>query len=86
MAGKYDVGVDRESAYELLRERADELAASQEEKKTKAQMIGAASGPKSKRRSTRQTPSEAMLKSTLRSVGTSLGRALVRGLLGSFRR
>jgi len=87
MAGKYDTGVDRDSAYELLRERADKLAASQEQKKTKSQLSDSAAGPKkSKRRSTRQTPGEAMLKSTLRSVGSTLGRALVRGLLGSFRR
>lgn len=87
MAGKYDAGVDRESAYELLRERADKLANSQEQKKTKSQMSDSTVGlKKTKRRSTRQTPGEAMLKSTLRSVGSTLGRALVRGLLGSFRR
>jgi len=87
MAGKYDAGVDRESAYELLRERADKLANSQEQKKTVSQMSdGAGGSKKTKRRSTRQTPGEAMLKSTLRSVGSTLGRALVRGLLGSFRR
>ena len=87
MVGKYDAGVDRESAYELLRERADKLANSQEQKKTKSQMSDSTVGlKKTKRRSTRQTPGEAMLKSTLRSVGSTLGRALVRGLLGSFRR
>ena len=87
MAGKYDAGVDRDSAYELLRERADKLAASQEQKKTESQLSDSAAGlKKPKRRSTRQTPGEAMLKSTLRSVGSTLGRALVRGLLGSFRR
>ncbi len=87
MAGKYDAGVDRESAYELLRERADKLAESQEKQKTESQMSSGVAGlKKSKRRSTRQTPGEAMLKSTLRSVGSTLGRALVRGLLGSFRR
>jgi len=87
MAGRYDTSVDRESAYELLRDRADKLAAAQEQNKTKSQMSdGARGSKKTKRRSTRQTPGEAMLKSTLRSVGSTLGRALVRGLLGSFRR
>ncbi len=87
MSGKYDTVVDRESAYELLRARADQLADTQKEQKMRSKLADASPKAKStKRRSNRQTPGEAMLKSTLRSVGSSLGRALVRGLLGSFRR
>ena len=87
MSGKYDTLVDRESAYELLRARADQLADTQKEQKMRSKLADASPKAKStKRRSNRQTPGEAMLKSTLRSVGSSLGRALVRGLLGSFRR
>ncbi len=88
MAGKYDVTLDRESAYELLRERADKLAASEEKEKetAAAEKAAAKSAAPRKRSSNRQSAGEAMLKSTLRSVGTSLGRALIRGLLGSFRR
>lgn len=87
MAGKYDETLDRESAYELLRVRADKLAAAEDQAKEDASALKAANraAPR-KRSSNRQTAGEAMLKSTLRSVGTSLGRALIRGLLGSFRR
>ncbi len=87
MAGKYDKPLDRESAYELLRDRADQRAAAEEAAENDARTLKAAAkkAPR-KRGSNRQTAGEAMLKSTLRSVGTSLGRALVRGLLGSFRR
>jgi len=89
MAGKYDTTIDRESAYELLRERADTLANSQtaaDAEKAKGSTTSSRAAKAPKRRSNRQTPGEAMLKSTLRSVGSTLGRALVRGLLGSFRR
>ena len=87
MSGKYDTLIDRESAYELLRARANQLADTQKEQKMKSKLADASLKAKpTKRRSNRQTPGEAMLKSTLRSVGSSLGRALVRGLLGSFRR
>ena len=88
MAGKYDANIDRESAYELLIKRADELAATQEAQKSSDKLNKAAAAPakKAKRGSNRQSAGEAMLKSTLRSVGSTLGRALVRGLLGSFRR
>ena len=85
IAGKYDVEVDRESAYELLRERAEQLAADAAEEQ-KAASKTKSKKTKSRRSSGRQSVGEAVLKSTLRSVGTSLGRALIRGLLGSFRR
>lgn len=87
MAGKYDVTLDRESAYEMLRERGAQLAAAdaEAEAEANARKLAKKSAP-SKRSSNRQSAGEAMLKSTLRSVGTSLGRALVRGFLGSFRR
>ncbi len=75
--GVYDEPVDRESAYEILQERAEEVARP------------AASTPKSAAESvrrpgsSRQSPIEAFATSTLRSVGSQLGRSLVRGLLGS---
>jgi DNA helicase HerA-like ATPase len=70
--GHYEKAIDRESAYELLKARAQTDA--------KAAAQGKAS---SSRRSTRQTPGEAMLSGTLRSIGAQLGSKLVRGLLGS---
>ncbi|MEM7216938.1 MAG: helicase HerA-like domain-containing protein [Pseudomonadota bacterium] len=81
VAGVYDKAVDRDSAYELLRARAEQAAES-----AAAKLAAKKTKKKSSRSSSRQTPGEAMLKSTLRSMGTSLGRALIRGLLGSFRR
>ena len=85
MAGKYDQEIDRESAYELLRARAAQLA--EEDAQQAASVARAKPEKRSKsRRSGRQSVTEAVVKSTLRSVGTSLGRALIRGLLGSFRR
>ena len=71
---RYDQSIDRKSAYESLRERAEKVAASQS-RKTRA--------AGSRRRSNRQTPMEALLKSLLRSFGSSLGRQLSRGVLGS---
>ena len=70
--GRYDQAVDRHSAYEMLKERADKVAQSQVDKK-------AAPRPGSNR----QGVVEAMLKSIVRSLGTSLGHAISRGVLGS---
>lgn len=73
-SGRYDVTIDRHSAYEQLAARAE--AASPAEAPAKPQ-------PAPSGRRTRQTPLEAMAKSTLRSVGNQIGREIVRGLLGS---
>ena len=81
--GKYEISVDRKSAYEMLKERA--LKAQQQAVEEKKQKTAA---PK-KRASNRQTWSEAMIKSAARSIGTSLGREggkFLRGILGSFLR
>jgi len=89
MRGRYDVAVDRESAYERLQERATKAAqaaaiAEQEAEKTKQEAKSARQASKQSRRgSRRQTMGEAFLKSAMRSVGRSLGSKLVRGLLGS---
>ena len=83
-SGKYDKAVDRKSAYEMLKERAQKAQqqAAEEEKNKKA------ATPK-KRTSNRQTWSEAMIKSAARSIGSTLGREggkFLRGILGSFLR
>jgi len=70
--GRYDQPVDRHSAYEMLKERADKAAQSQAGKK-----VAPRSG------SNRQGVIEAMVKSIVRSLGTSLGHAISRGVLGS---
>jgi DNA helicase HerA-like ATPase len=71
-SGRYDQQVDRHSAYEMLKERAD-----------KALQQQAANKDAPRRSSNRQGVFEAMLKSIARSLGTSLGHAISRGVLGS---
>jgi len=69
---RYDQQVDRRSAYEMLKERAD-----------KALQQPAGKKKTSGRSSNRQGVFEAMVKSIVRSLGTSLGREISRGVLGS---
>jgi hypothetical protein len=79
LGGRYDHAIDRKSAYEHLRERAEQKAAGA----TPEAPAGKTRGTETTRRSSRQTPLEAMTKSLLRSLGSSLGRAIMRGVLGS---
>jgi hypothetical protein len=93
LKGVYDETVDRESAYEILVERANTKDAASSPATTKApqpaQRTWGGGTARARGRSTyqRQTMSEAAAKSAVRSVssaiGSSLGRALVRGVLGS---
>ncbi len=72
--GYYEKEVDRESAYEILKERAAKL---QEQ---------ASKEPAKKARSRGRQPAslvESIAKSAARAVGSQVGRSLVRGLLGS---
>jgi DNA helicase HerA-like ATPase len=83
-SGKYDVTVDRESAYEMLMQRST-LAA---EAAAKVEAEEARSAPKKSRSKGRQRQGvgEALLKSAARSIGRTLGSRLIRGLLGSLLR
>jgi DNA helicase HerA-like ATPase len=92
LAGRYETVLDRESAHEILSERARKLAeterASEEsakrerelerQRKDEAQLSRRSGGG-----SNRQSMGEALAKSVLRSVGSSVGRAIVRNVLGS---
>ncbi len=74
--GHYEKTVDRHSAYEILKSRAEkvvpkEKTASRRPVKTQA------------RRRTSDTPLEALTKSLLRSLGSQLGRKIGRGILGT---
>ena len=79
LCGHYEHAVDRESAYELLKARAD-AAQSQ---------AAAAPAPAGRARAAKVQPSEeaqlvdALAKSAARAVGSSLGRSLIRGVMGS---
>jgi DNA helicase HerA-like ATPase len=85
IGNRYDQRVDRESAYELLRQRAQEAAREQEEelklKLEEKERITAQR--RSSRGSGRQGAAEAMIKSAARSIGSQLGRQIIRGVLGS---
>ena len=86
---KYDVSVNRESAYEMLTKREAEKTRlenemkEQEKLREKQEKARKKSARKSTRRSSRQSMGEAFMKSAVRSLGSGLGRRLVRGILGS---
>jgi uncharacterized protein len=99
VAGRYEQAVDRESAYEVLMQRANAAAAAsapasatQERdaqwRREVEEAYGRAPRPAPKPRpSNRQGYAEAAIKSAVRSVGSSVGREvgrqLLRGVLGS---
>jgi uncharacterized protein len=88
-AGRYDQAVDRESAHEVLKQRAEraaaEAAAAQEAERARAEEartgVSASRGGRQ-----RQGPLEAMITSAARSIGSQIGRQLLRGVLGSLTR
>jgi DNA helicase HerA-like ATPase len=85
MGGRYDQVVDRESAYELLKKRAEEEKQAEIQAK---QVEKPWSEPKTaprptSRSSSRQGLGETMMKSFGRSIATQLGGRIARGLLGS---
>jgi DNA helicase HerA-like ATPase len=97
VAGLYDEMVDRESAYELLQKKAEQVKTEAEAKQAQEAdstsgwhlpdiLGGGQPGPRGGQPRGRQTVAEAAMKSVVRSVGSSLGRALVRGILGSLSR
>jgi DNA double-strand break repair helicase HerA and related ATPase len=92
ISGKYENDLDRESAYEILAQRA-ELAAKRAVEQAELEARREAEEKEARERakqnrsrgssSRRQGFGEAFFKSAARSVGRSLGSKLVRGLLGS---
>ncbi len=94
--GKYENEVDRESAFEVLKKRADqvaaqeaaaeqaEIAAKEEEKRQKEmERQYRSEGYGQPRRRTAHDPVTKMVNSAVRSMGTQLGRQLIRGVLGN---
>lgn len=74
--GFYEKVLDRESAYEKLKSRADKIAAEA--------AVNAARNPRSGRTSSQPaSPVGKVVLSVARSAGSQLGRQLVRGILGS---
>jgi DNA helicase HerA-like ATPase len=81
VAGVYDKTVDRESAYEKLKARAEQAAETQE--MTKQPAAGGLGDILGGRGGRREGAIEAMAKSAARSIGSQVGRAIIRGVLGS---
>ncbi|MCB1367505.1 MAG: DUF853 family protein, partial [Rhodobacteraceae bacterium] len=95
VAGLYEEQVDRESAYEVLKKRAEQAAAAAASAEVEAETADPAtrefntarrySGARVSRSTARRrgdSVGEAFAKSMARSIGTRTGSALVRGILG----
>ncbi len=76
---KYEQEIDRESAYELLKQKTAQQANEQSELKEQKQEAK----ENASKSSGRQSATEALLKSAARAIGSNVGRQIVRGLLGS---
>jgi DNA double-strand break repair helicase HerA and related ATPase len=87
LKGRYDITLDRESAYEMLVAREEELQKKRQQAAAELEREQAAAREKrEKSRGSgrqRQSTTEAIVKSVARSFGSQIGRALVRGILGS---
>ena len=84
--GRYDASLDRQSAYEMLKQRAETARTAE------AQRLKELEAEKNQRQAQRRQPSggrqrqtvgEAMIKSAARSIGSTIGRQIIRGVLGS---
>lgn len=93
--GKYDHAIDRQSAYEILRQRVEKVAQEAEAPEQHAEgstggwrdVLGDVLGGAGTGRRGRMSTTEVIVKQVARSVaaqvGTQLGRAIIRGVLGS---
>jgi DNA helicase HerA-like ATPase len=78
--GHYQKSVDRESAYERLKAKAEQAAAQSSTAGTESRRHADAPAPRGRRS---DTMAEAMMKSVVRAAGSQMGRSLIRGVLGS---
>ena len=79
--GHYEKATDRESAYEILKARAEQpVKATATPGNIWEDMLG---GTATKGRRPREGIAEAAVKSAARAIGSSVGRQIVRGVLGS---
>jgi DNA helicase HerA-like ATPase len=77
LKGKYENGIDRESAFELLKKRSEQKLAEEKPQKKK--------GTK-RAKPARQSVTETLFKSVARTVGNQIGRQIIRGILGALTR
>ncbi len=89
VAAQYAQIIDRESAYEVLRARA-EAASEQAEQAQDSSRDATTKKPKATRSTNRQSTGEALVKSVVRAAGSQVGRQvtnmLIRGILGGLKR
>jgi hypothetical protein len=97
VAGAYDKTVDRESAHEILKARAEQAAqaaAAQEQAERQAKpaaqpdttgggALGGVLGSILSGSGRRESAAEALAKSAARAIGSQVGRSIIRGVLGS---
>ncbi|MGE4373429.1 MAG: helicase HerA-like domain-containing protein [Xanthobacter sp.] len=95
---RYDTMVDRESAFEMLQNRAEEKVAPTPEEESGGGLLdsvlgavlGTSSKSSNKSRSTRMSTTEVAVRRVVSSVasqvGTQIGRAIVRGIFGNISR
>ena len=83
LGARYDRSIDRQSAYEILKERADKGIAAPPRQSGEAASVGRGKPEPRVRGGNRQSVMEAMAKSVVRSLGSSLGRQIARGILGT---
>ena len=82
LAGHYEKAVDRDSAYEILKQRAGEKQlAAQPQTGSVGGMLGGIFGSGSSGH--REGTAEALAKSAARAIGSEVGRQIIRGVLGS---
>lgn len=81
--GVYEKAVDRESAYEILKNRAEQTAATEAKENEGFDWGGMFGGGDKKSTSRSDSVLEAAAKSAARAIGSQLGRQIVRGVLGS---
>ncbi len=91
LGDRYDEAADRESAYEILTERAERKVRHEDQDKSReARDDDRNRAPKGRtsapRRSNRQSAAEAGFKSAVRTFSTMVTREIVRGLLGGVKR
>lgn len=81
LKGKYDIEKDRESAFEMLRDRSRSPVSAPVKTPAKAPEVNSG-----RRGYVRQTPLEKAAGAVLSTVGREVGRTLIRGLLGSLKK
>ncbi len=99
MGGKYDKTVDRESAYEILNKRAEEMAKQREKeeredekekeraRQAKQRAKKSSARPSSRRRTTRRRSNrQSVGEAAVKTAARTLSREIVRGFLGLMKR